>query len=173
MDIQLYFLRSSESKIVTDMLPYAYRLDELKKSIKDVPELKKQSDFYGLTSKDLGLYALVDNTIAGAIWSREFEGNTPHINMAVLPAFRNQGIGSAMMEQFLQEAGVQYNALSIHLIKDSSAVKFYEKHGFEKQENLEKKSHVDKSNLVSMIKKLEKKELIRPSDGYDASYWMD
>ena len=173
MDMQLYFLRSSENKIVTDMLPFAYRLDELQKSIEDVPELKRYSDFYGLTPKDLGLYALVDNNIAGAIWSRELERNIPELSMAVLPAFRGQGIGSAMMEQFLQEAGVQYDTLNVHLVKDSNTVKFYEKYGFKMEESMQRKSYVDNSPLIKMIKKLEKKEIIRPSDGYDSSYWMD
>ena len=173
MDMQLYFLRSSESKIVTDMLSYAYCLDEVQKSIEDLPKLRKYSDFYGLTSKDLGLYALVDNTIAGAIWSRELEGKIPELIMAVLPTLRGQGIGSAMMEQFLQEAGVKYDMLTVHLIKDSNAVKFYEKHGFEKQAISHRKSYVDGLEMVTMTKKLEKKELIRPSDGYDATYWMD
>ena len=173
MDMQLYFLRSSESKIVLDMLPFAYGLDELNKSIEDIAELKIYSDFYGLTPKDLGLYALVDNTIAGAIWSRELAGNIPELNMAVLPAFRNQGIGSAMMEQFLQEAGVQYDALSIYPVKDSKVVKFYEKYGFETQESSQRNSYIDDSQLVKMIKKLQTKEIVRPSDNYDASYWMD
>ncbi len=53
---QLYFLRSSEQKIVTDMVKYAHS--------KDTPNLKIYSDFYGLTAKDLGLYAIVDNHIA-------------------------------------------------------------------------------------------------------------
>ncbi|MFK5938169.1 MAG: GNAT family N-acetyltransferase [Sulfurimonas sp.] len=173
MDMQLYFLRSSESKIVLDMLPFAYSLDELKKSVEDVSELKRYSDFYGLTPKDLGLYALVDNTIAGAIWSRELEGSVPELSMAVLPAFRGRGIGSAMMQQFLQEAGVQYNTLCVYLAKESNAVRFYKKYGFKIQESSQRKSYVDDSQVIKMTKELEKKELIRPSDGYDASYWMD
>lgn len=63
----LYFLRSSEQKITTDMLTFAMRLDKLNKTLQDFPELNIYDRYYGLTTKDLGLYALNDNQIAGAV----------------------------------------------------------------------------------------------------------
>jgi len=158
MNKELYFLRSSENKIVTDMLKYAYT--------QNMQNLNIYSDFYGLTQKDLGLYALVDNKIAGAIWSRELNNNreTPVLSVAILPEFRGSGIGAFMMEQFLQEAGAIYEQISIDITHKPKAILFYEKFGFEKLK--------DSDNLV-MIKKLEKKEVFRPTDGYDSSYWMD
>ncbi|MEA1956365.1 MAG: hypothetical protein U9N02_07730 [Campylobacterota bacterium] len=60
MNKELYFLRSSEQKIVNDMVKYAHP--------KDIKDASIYTEFYGLTTKDLGLYALVDNKIAGAIW---------------------------------------------------------------------------------------------------------
>jgi ribosomal protein S18 acetylase RimI-like enzyme len=160
---ELYFLRSSEQKIVNDMLKYAHNYTD---------DLAKYSDFYGLTQKDLGLYALVDNKIAGAIWSRKLlkehfsagfvDENTPVISMAVLPEFRDKGIGSFMMEQFLQEAGSVYEQVSIFVDNNEKTINFYKKFGFELIE--------DKK---IMVKKLEKKEIIRPTDGYDPTRWMD
>ena len=151
----LYFLRSSEQKIVTDMVKYAYP--------QNTPNLSIYTDFYGLTTKDLGLYALVDNEIAGAIWSRELNNNreTPILSMAVLPKFRGKGIGSAMMEQFLQESGALYKQISLSLIDNTEVEKFYKKFGFEKLDN------------STMLKKLELKEVVRPTDGYDPTRWMD
>ncbi|MEA1891569.1 MAG: hypothetical protein U9N33_02525 [Campylobacterota bacterium] len=35
----LYFLRSSEQKITTDMLHYVMRLDEVSKRLEDIPQL--------------------------------------------------------------------------------------------------------------------------------------
>ncbi len=178
----LYFLRSSEQKIVQDILPYAMRLDEVGKTLSDVEKLKIYYDFYGLTPKDLGLYALVNNEIAGAIWCRRLnedhqaEGfvneQTPVMLMGVLPKFRNNKIGTAMMEQFLQEAATQYDQISVSVIQESPAVAFYEKFGFEKL-SYNKQSPVDGKTTCTMLKKLEKKELIRPSDGYDPRRWMD
>jgi ribosomal protein S18 acetylase RimI-like enzyme len=165
---QLYFLRSSEQKIVTDMLKYAY--------VEDTPNLNIYSDFYGLTAKDLGLYALVDNHIAGAIWSRRLNSEhnstafvdekTPVLSMAVLPEFRAKGVGTFMMDQFLQEAGALYEQLSVGVLNNSKTIKFYKKFGFEIVDNSEQK-------IITMIKKLEKKEVFRPTDGYDPTKWMD
>lgn len=157
MNKELYFLRSSEQKIVNDMVKYAYPKDEEKHSL--------FCDFYGLSQKDLGLYALVDNEIAGAVWSRILKDESiPLISVAIIPKFKAKGIGSFMMDQFLQEAGELYNQISIDISSNPESVKFYEKFGFERVENLD--------NNV-MLKKLEKKAVVRPSDGYDPTRWMD
>lgn len=153
LNIELYFLRSSEEKIVKDMLPFAHG--------KECSEFKEYTENFGLTHKDLGLYALVDNKIAGAIWSREIDSSTePTLSIAVLPESRSLGIGSHMMQQFLQEAGAKYNSLSAKLPEDANAVKFYEKFGFKKDED-------------KMCKSLEVQDIVRPTDGYDPTRWMD
>lgn len=126
-----------------------------------------------MTPKDLGLYALYKNKIAGAIWSRELNSKIPTISMAVLPAFQNQGIGTQLIEQFLQEAGAIYNKIEIVVLKESNAVSFYKKFGFIEQENSEQKSIVDEQITIILSKELQLKEVIRPKDNYDASYWMD
>ncbi|MCD6432537.1 MAG: GNAT family N-acetyltransferase [Sulfurimonas sp.] len=156
MNKELYFLRSSEQKIVNDMVKLAHP--------SNTPNLEIYTDFYGLTTKDLGLYALVNNEIAGAIWSRKIDGDTPVISFAIAPKFKKQGIGIFMMEQFLQEAGALYEEIIIDITHKPKAIKFYEKFGFEKLQ--------DSDNLI-MIKKLEKKEVVRPTDGYDPTRWMD
>lgn len=160
----LYFLRSSESKIVKDMTQKLY------------PHLDNSaiySDFYGLTAKDLGLYALIENTIAGAIWSRKLNSDhnavafideqTPVLSIYVLPEFRGKGIGAAMIEQFLLEAAQVSSGLSITIGDDADSIKFFQKYGFEQ---------VSQDPIV-MKKELEKKTLTRPTDGYDPSKWMD
>lgn len=155
MSRELYFLRSSEQKIAKDMFKYAHPSDS--------DELEKYTEFYGLTDKDLGLYVLVDNEIAGAIWSRRFNADeTPLLSVAIVPKFKKQGIGTFMMEQFLQEAAAVYEELSIDISFKPKAIKFYEKFGFTKE---------NEGFLLS--KKLEKKEVIRPTDGYDPTRWMD
>ena len=155
MNKELYFLRSSEQKIVADMFKYAHP---------DKPdEILKYTEYYGLTTKDLGLYVLVDNKIAGAVWSRQLNAETPpRVSFAILPEFKKQGIGIFMMEQFLQEAGAVYEEIQIDISAKPKAIKFYEKFGFNK---------IDETLLLS--KKLEKKEVFRPTDGYDPTRWMD
>ena len=155
MSRELYFLRSSEQKIVIDMFKYAHP--------KDSTELAKYTEFFGFTNKDLGLYALVDNEIAGAIWSRRLNADEePRMSVAIVPKFKKQGVGIFMMEQFLQEAGALYDELSIDISSKQKAIKFYEKFGFKKE-----------SDSFLLIKKLEKKEVTRPTDGYDPTHWMD
>jgi GNAT superfamily N-acetyltransferase len=150
----LYFLRSSENKIVENMCKYAHPTSQ---------DSKKYTHYYGLTSKDLGLYALVENNIAGAIWSRILSDETlPTISLAVLPTYRYKGVAKMMMEQFLLEAATIYDKLQVDTYNNEDLKKFYTKFGFKNDNN---------SSIFT--KELEKKELIRPTDGYDASKWMD
>lgn len=180
----LYFLRSSEQKILTDMLHYAMRLDDVNKSLSDIPKLAIYNEFYGFTSKDLGLYALVDNKLAGAVWIRRLnadhgsngyvDDNTPVLTIAVLPEFRGKEIGSQMIEQLFIEAGALYEHISTSIVHNSQAMSFYERHGFVLDDsNSGKKSPVDGADVVTMIKRLQKAEVIRPTDGYDPRRWMD
>ncbi|MCW8955059.1 MAG: GNAT family N-acetyltransferase [Sulfurimonas sp.] len=179
----LYFLRSSEQKIATDIIHFAYRLDEVSKTIEDVKELDMYHKFYGLTDKDLGLYALVNHKIAGAIWMRllkkEDNSNafvdeeTPVLTIGVKPEFRNKGVGSAMLNQLLLEAGSLYKQISISLLDDERTIKYFEKFGFTKIEDSGGKSPVDNKDIISMIKSIPKEAVVRPSDGYDPKKWMD
>jgi ribosomal protein S18 acetylase RimI-like enzyme len=128
---------------------------------KDAPDLSIYYDFYGLTAKDLGLYALVDNVIAGAIWTRKLDGGIPILSMAVLPEFRAKGIGTAMMEQFLVEAGAVSEEMQVDTYENKKSINFYEKFDFVKLDS------------KTMSKSFPKQEIVRPTDGYDPRRWMD
>lgn len=179
----LYFLRSSEQKIVTDMLHFSARVDEVGKTLEDFRELDMYSKFYGLTAKDLGLYALVGNKIAGAVWLRELkkesnsnayvDDKTPVLNIAVKPEFRGQGIGSAMLEQLFLEAGSFFQQISVSVLNDKKIIAYFEKLGFSQLENSSGKSPVDGAQVITMTKPISKEEVVRPSDGYDPQRWMD
>ncbi len=183
MSVELYFLRSSEQKIVSDMIYYSQRINETDKTTTDFEHLNIYSDFYGLTPKDLGLYAMKENQMCGAIWTRrlnvEHNSNgflnedTPVLNIAVKPEFRNSGIATTMINQFLIEAGAVYSAISINVIDTKENISFLEKFDFEIVENENRKSYTDNTDSIVMIKKLEKKEIVRPTDGYDPTRWMD
>ena len=183
MSTELYFLRSSEQHVVNKILPFAKRVDESDKAMDELQELNVYKDFYGLTAKDLGLYAMTDNEVNGAVWTRRLNAehksngfideNTPVLNIAIKPEFRGKGIGSQMMEQFLLEAGELYDAISVSVLNEERVINFFEKFDFIKVENSMKKSFVDGKELFTMLRKLEKKTVIRPSDGYDPTRWMD
>jgi ribosomal protein S18 acetylase RimI-like enzyme len=165
MSLELYFLRSSEQKIVTDMLYYSQELDTKGSTLSQNPELDIYHTFYGLTSKDLGLYAMQNAEVCGAIWSRKLNNEEiPFINIAVKPPFRDNGVGSFMMQQFIEESSALYEALRVDLSKNDKNLHFFKKFGFEIEQDGEQK--------VLMKKTLQYKEVHRPSDGYDPRKWM-
>lgn len=183
MNPTLYFLRSSEQRIATDMLKYAYRLDEIGKNIEYTPELEIFSKFYGLSSKDLGLYALSEQTIAGAAWIRllKEEDNaigfvnekTAVLTLGVKPEFRGKDIGAAMLEQLFLEAGALFEQVSVSVLNNEKALSYFKKFGFVEVENSQSSSPVDESEVITMLKQISKERVVRPSDGYDPRKWMD
>jgi len=179
----LYFLRSSEQRIATEMLYYASRLDETEKTLADFPNLSMYDKYYGLSHRDQGLYILSGSGVSGAAWIRlisEEKGpnafidvETPILTIAVKPEFRRQGIASMMLDQLLQEAGGRYKQISVSVLENSPAITFFEKFGFTKVDIPLKKSPIDDKPTITMIKVLSKEEIVRPSDGYDPTRWMD
>lgn len=183
MNPTLYFLRSSEQKIATDMLKYAYRLDTLDKNVEDFPELEIFSKFYGLSSKDLGLYALSEHNIAGAAWIRVLkkEDNaigfvneaTAVLSIGVKPEFRGKGIATAMLEQLLLEVGALFEYISVSVLNHEKALSYFKTFGFIEVENSLNTNPIDGNEVITMVKKVSNKRVVRPSDGYDPNKWMD
>ena len=165
------------------MLYYAYRLDEIGKKLQDIDELDVYCRFYGLSSKDLGLYALSEHKIAGGVWIRLLKEDdkangfidekTPVLTIGVKPEFRKMGIGSAMLEQLFLEAGAVFERMSVSVLNNKKSVGFFKKFGFIEVENSLGKSPVDESEVVTMVKELPKERVVRPTDGYDPRKWMD
>jgi len=154
VSLQLYFLRSSERKIVADMFCHTGLPDELFETF---------TKNYGLTTKDLGLYALKDNVLAGGVWLRKLDSSSiPTLVMAVKPEFQKQGIGSAMLEQLFLEAGSLYEKIKVNTLDDQS-IGFFKKFGF---------IEGDAENSI-MTKEISNEAVVRPSDGYDPRKWMD
>ena len=144
----LYFLRSSEQYILNKMLPLSF-------------DNQQDVEFFGFTTKDLGLYALVDRQIAGAAWIRLKDSNiNPILNIAIKPEFRSQGIAQAMLEQIFDEASVLFEKLEVKLGNADSVKDFLQKFGFEESNG-------------SMIKTLEKKEHKNVYDDYGNCKWME
>jgi len=179
----LYFLRSSEQKIANDILHFAYRLDDTDKRLKDLPKLNIYSDNYGLTNRDLGLYALSNHKIAGALWLRLLkkddkanayvDNKTAILTIGVKPEFRGEGIGTEMLKQLFLEAGTVFEQISISILNDEKTVNYFKKFGFEELKDSKGKSPVDEAEVLTMIKKLSNEKVLRPSDGYDPKKWMD
>jgi len=135
----LYFLRSSEQFIVKDLLLYAARLDESGESLEAHPYLEQYHKNYGNFNGDIGVYIIVNNRVAGGAWVRKLingfgfvDHETPELVFAVLPEFRNQGLGSEILTQLLKEVAKLYPKVSLAVRENNPAIGLYERFGFEK-----------------------------------------
>jgi ribosomal protein S18 acetylase RimI-like enzyme len=169
--LEFYFLRSSEQKIVTDTLKCIYGADA-----QNIESFNIYHEYYGLTPKDLGLYAMLNNQVVGAIWSRKFQPyhnakgfideHTPILHCCVHPDFRNQGVGSAMVEKFLEEASSLYEALSITLTKDEKSIKFFQKFGFTQVAQ-------EENYVVMRVQLIKKENKPYEMDDFSNCKWLD
>jgi len=142
----LFFLRSSEQHILNKILPLSL-------------DIKQNVEFFGFTSKDLGLYTMVDNQVVGAVWIRLKDFNDlPILNIAIKEEFRNKGITSLMLEQLFKEAGNIFEKLEIKV--DKNLYPFLEKFSFEEING-------------SMVKTLEKNTHANVYDDYSSCKWME
>ncbi len=146
MEPVLYFLRSSEQFVVDDILYYAARLDDENKTLKDYPGLSVYRDLYGKRSGDLGVYAMIGSEVAGAAWVRIMNSpkgygyvndETPELVLGVKPQFRNNGLGTALMEHIIREVPHFYNQMSLCVRDTNPVVSLYRRLGFETIENSE------------------------------------
>jgi ribosomal protein S18 acetylase RimI-like enzyme len=92
---------------------------------------------------DRGLLALddEDSTPIGAVWSRLFSSEnrgygyiderTPELSAAVLPEYRNQGIGTRLLTRLMAEVESQYSAVSLSVSPLNPAIRLYHRLGFE------------------------------------------
>lgn len=171
MNTTLFFLRSSEQKIAYNMLPYAFGLDV------NLPLFNIYTNDYGFKSTDVGIYSQTNNAVSGVAWIRLYKESdsvagfvddvTPILILGVIPDVRGMGIGSLVMDQLLQEAAVVFDQISVSVESNSRVINFYVRLGFVRLTDTEQ------GNVFTMIKKLVKKEITRPTDGYDPRRWMD
>ncbi|MGF7143843.1 ribosomal protein S18 acetylase RimI-like enzyme [Anaerotaenia torta] len=101
------------------------------------PDLFIYIENYG-NEKDCGIFAEVDGKAVGAAWTRivpaygHVDDDTPELVISVLPEYRNQGIGSKLMEklfELLSQRGYKQTSLSVQ--KENIAVNFYRRLGYE------------------------------------------
>ncbi len=161
MNIELYFLRSSEHSIVKDLLRYAACLDESGETLDDHPSLEQYHRNYGNYNGDIGVYAFVDNKVAGGAWVRmllngfgHVDTNTPELAFAVLPEYRNQGIGTMVLEQLIKEVAKIYPQMSLSVREENPAIRLYKRLGFTKVEGSNRENTTG-SISFTMLKTLE------------------
>ncbi len=116
---------------------YAWRVNALDA---DIP-LTRYVDNWGRPG-DLALIAHETGNRVGAAWLRLFPADepgygfvdeqTPELSISVVPSRRRHGVGQELLDALLENAkAAGHEAVSLSVEKDSPAVAFYERNGFE------------------------------------------
>jgi len=91
---------------------------------------------------DVGLIAHETGNRVGAAWFRLFSAaepgygfvdeQTPELSISVVPSRRRHGVGQELLDALLEKARAEgHAAVSLSVEKDSPAVAFYQRNGFE------------------------------------------
>jgi len=89
---------------------------------------------------DIGVIAEFENRAVGAAWCRLFrkeapgwgwiDEETPEISVAVLPQFRQQGLGTSLLMRLLEVAGEKNKMISLAVRSTNPALRLYLRLGF-------------------------------------------
>ena len=93
---------------------------------------------FGQEPDDRCLVTVANGRIVGAIWSRimndygHIADDTPSIAISLYKEYRNQGIGTALLQQMLSLLKADgYKSVSLSVQKANYAMKMYQKAGFQ------------------------------------------
>lgn len=73
---------------------------------------------------------LFDDVAAGTVRVNHTEDEIHLVDIALLPEYRNAGIGSSLLKELLAEGRRSGRAVSLHVLKTNRAIKLYERMGF-------------------------------------------
>lgn len=112
------------------------------RAILQEPSLAHYVAGWGEQPDDCGLLAIdsQNGQLIGAAWLRLFpatdpgwgfvDGATPEVSIAMLPAYRGQGIGAALLTALITQATGRYAALSLSVDPQNPAMRLYARLGF-------------------------------------------
>jgi ribosomal protein S18 acetylase RimI-like enzyme len=91
---------------------------------------------------DWGLLARDGEMPVGAVWLRQWTGDEkgygyvspaiPELSIALLPDYRNRGLGTRMLQAVISMAKEHFPGLSLSVVASSPALLLYERLGFRK-----------------------------------------
>lgn len=146
LSCQLRPLTANDSAIVWQMLMHAAHEPSLE-AVQAQPALAVYAANWGRQG-DLGVGAWVGDTPVGAAWLRLWQSDergfgfvderVPELAIALLPDFRNQGVGTQLLKELLHQACRHYSAVSLSVRANNPGIRLYERLGFIKMEGSER-----------------------------------
>jgi ribosomal protein S18 acetylase RimI-like enzyme len=143
-----YLIRPAEAegedlRFLRTMLCYAarWRTDEYHEEALAEPAVARYLANWGRQGDEALIAEAADRRLVGAAWYRTFafEGHgfgfvapdIPELSVAVEPACRGRGVGTALLEGLVAQARASgYSALSLSVEEDNPAMSLYERIGF-------------------------------------------
>lgn len=157
-------LRSGEEDFLRDMFYTSLYVPNggtpLGKEIIDTPELAIYHENWGSQFSDIAMVAQLGNTKVGAVWGRLIKGHgfvnaeSPEIGIAILPEYRNQGIGAQLLRGIIgyyMRAG--HPGVSLSVDERNPAVLLYQRLGFEtvKQDGHNQTMYLDFAAVEAVV----------------------
>jgi ribosomal protein S18 acetylase RimI-like enzyme len=138
-------VEKSDEPFLWEMLYHALYVPEgsppFPKEIVNEPEIAKYVNGWG-KSGDLG-FVLIDQASrlpVGAVWIRLLESKNPgygyvddtipELSIALLPGYRNLGLGTQLLRHMIEDAAGQFSGLSLSVSSENPARRLYERLGF-------------------------------------------
>lgn len=104
------------------------------------PALAMYVEQWMMHEGDQGILATKDNQPIGAAWLRLWQPprcgfgfidiHTPELSIALLPEFRGQGVGTALLNRLFATAKHKHNAICLSVSTHNPAHKLYQRLGF-------------------------------------------
>ncbi len=144
MELTYRYLSASDYPILRELFYLSIFVPEgeppYPESIIDLPALSIYIEGFGKEG-DFGFVCDDDGKPVGTIWGRVFKSEnkgfgyiddrTPELGMAVLPKYRNKGVGTNLLTRFLEEAKRRgHRTVSLSVDKRNPAKRLYERAGF-------------------------------------------
>lgn len=71
---------------------------------------------------------LLDGKIVGRLWTARYEAELLGIDLAIMPEYRNLGIGTILMRNLFEEAEQTKRVFNFHVLKtNTAAIRLYER----------------------------------------------
>ena len=141
MDYRIRPIKESEYPLLNDFLYEAIFIlpgvAAPPRSITELPELQVYVRDFGSGEADVCFVAETEEKVIGAAWARimddygHIENDVPSLAISLYSQYREQGIGTALMQAILAELQKRgYVKASLSVQKANSAVRLYRRMGF-------------------------------------------